>query len=144
MDISLVKTAIDMYQSQYNATDKLWAYFSTVSLALVAYTISSDKVTRIFPEAIAAIGAYWVFCIGNFLALKKSQLQLIELGKIVQAQGKAQSLDLDNFEAFSGSDVTSFYWLVVAAIAIASLAIVRYRGRKPNGQDRMGKWHGNL
>jgi hypothetical protein len=131
-----LKTAMDMYQSQYNATNNLWTYFSSVSLALVAYTISSGKVARIRPEAISAVGAYFAFCIGNFLALKKSQLQLIDLGKVVQAQGKAQSLNLDSFEAFSESDVTFFYWLVFAAIVIASLVIVRYR-EKTNVQGKV-------
>jgi hypothetical protein len=60
--LAALKMAIDMYQAQYAATDKLWAYFSTVSLALVAYTISSDKVTRLFPEALSAAGACLVFC----------------------------------------------------------------------------------
>jgi hypothetical protein len=126
MDISTLKTAMDMYQLQYNATDKLWAYFSTVSLALVAYTISSEKVTHIFPEAISAVGAYFVFCIGNFFALKKSQLQLIELAAIVQDQGQAQNLKLKNFKAFSARELTYFYWCVVVAILIASLLVVWY------------------
>ena len=130
--LSLLKTAMDMYQSQYTATDKLWAYFSTVSLALVAYTISSDKVTRVFPEAIAAIGAYVAFCLGNFSALSASQNQLVALAAIVRDQGKAQNLDLTSFKPFLASEVGLFYWVVVAAIVGASLVLAWYRGRKLN------------
>jgi hypothetical protein len=58
----LLKAAMDMYQAQYTATDKLWGYFSVVSLALVAYTISSEKVTRIFPEAVAVLAGVATPC----------------------------------------------------------------------------------
>lgn len=76
---------MDMYQAQYTATDKLWGYFSVVSLALVAYTISSEKVTRIFPEALAVLTAYVVFCFGNFAALEASQRQLVALADLLRA-----------------------------------------------------------
>lgn len=128
--LSLLKTAMDMYQSQYTATDKLWAYFSTVSLALVAYTISSDKVTRVFPEAVAAVGAYIAFCLGNFSALSTSQNQLVALAEIVRNQGQAQDIDLTSFQPFSASEVGLFYWVVVATIVGASLMLAWYRSRK--------------
>ena len=134
--LSILKTAMDMYQSQYAATDKLWAYFSTVSLALVAYTISSEKVTRVFPEAIAGISTYIVFCLGNFLALSASQDQLVALAKIVRDQGAAQNLDLKSFRPFLASEVASFYWFVVSAIVTASLALAWYRGYKLKASEQ--------
>lgn len=123
---------MDMYQAQYSATDKLWAYFSTVSLVLVAYTISSDKVTRIFPEAMAAIGAYIAFCIGNFFALSASQTQLVALAKMLRDQGEAQKVDLSSFMPFQVIEVGIFYWSVVVVIVVASLVLVLHRGRIPN------------
>jgi hypothetical protein len=128
--VTELKAAMDMYQAQYTATDKLWAYFSTVSLALVAYTISSDKVTRVFPEAVAAVVAYVTFCIGNFSALDASQRQLVSLSKIVQLQGKAYNLDPMSFPVFSSREVAKFYWLIVAVMVGASLFLAWYRGRK--------------
>src|SRR3954471_13258258 len=95
--LAVLKAAMDMYQAQYAATDKLWAYFSTVSLALVAYTISSDKVTRVFPEALTAVLAYLVFCAGNFAALSAAQRQLHSLAEIVKTHGKSHNLDPDSF-----------------------------------------------
>jgi hypothetical protein len=124
-----------MYQAQYTATDKLWAYFSTVSLALVAYTISSDKVTRVFPEAVAAVAAYLTFCVGNFSALSAAQEQLLALARIVRTQGSQHKLTEDNFRVFSSQEVAWFYWLVVAVIVGASIGLAWYRG-KPKSQVR--------
>lgn len=127
--LSLLKTAMDMYQAQYAATDKLWAYFSTVSLALVAYTISSDKVTRVVPEALAAVVAYLVFCTGNFAALSAAQRQLCSLAEIVKTQGKPHNLDVENFKVFTSLEVGGFYWAVVVVIVLASLGLAWHRGR---------------
>lgn len=128
--LTVLKTAMDMYQAQYMATDKLWGYFSTVTLALVAYTISSDKVTRIFPETIGAVGAYIAFCIGNFAALSSSQRQLISLSDVVQHEGKAQDVDLTSFTPFPVDALGWFYWLVVISIIIVTFGLVWFRSRR--------------
>src|SRR6185295_2956374 len=125
--MAVLKSALDMYQAQYTATDKLWSYFSTVTLALVAYTISSDKVTRIVPEAIAAIGTYLAFCMGNFFALLASQRQLLSLANVVRSQGKEQKVDLSTFEPFDTIHVGIFYWGVVLAIVVATVLLVKHR-----------------
>ncbi len=125
--ISELKSALEMYQAQYASTDKLWGYFSTVTLALVAYTISSDKVTRIFPEAIAAIGAYIAFCFGNFAALSASQQQLGTLAEIVRSRGGSLGADLSSFRPFATGQIAIFYWAVVGVIVLATFLLVRYR-----------------
>lgn len=125
--LTVLKTAMDMFQAQYIATDKLWGYFSTVTLALVAYTISSDKVTRIFPEATGAVAAYLVFCLGNFFALRASQQQLISLAGIVRQEGKAQGLNLESFTPFSTDELGIFYGSVVGIIVIATFGLVWFR-----------------
>ena len=127
--LTALKAAMDMYQAQYAATDKLWAYFSTVSLVLVAYTISSDKVTRVFPEAFAAVCAYLAFCVGNFHALRESQKQLETLAALARAHGEAYSINAETFKVFSASEVGGFYWGVVAVIVAASLGLAWHRGR---------------
>ena len=129
--ILLLKAAMEMYQAQYTATDKLWAYFSTVSLVLVAYTISSDKVTRVFPEALAAVAAYLMFCVGNFSALAASQRQLQTLAEVARRQGAAHGITDSNFPVFTSDKVGSFYWAVVGVIVLASLGLAWHRGRVP-------------
>jgi len=128
--LSVLKTAMDMYQAQYSATDMLWAYFSTVSLALVAYTISSDKVTRLFPEATLAVCVYIVFCVGNFAALTASQKQLQALAALVLKHGAEHEISAAAFPVFSAVQVGSFYWGVVGVISVGSLGLAWHRARR--------------
>lgn len=127
---TLLKAAMDMYQAQYAATDRLWGYFSVVSLALVAYTISSEKVTRVFPEALAVLTAYVVFCFGNFAALEASQRQLVALADLLRARGKAAGVNVEAFKSFDPSDLKLYYVAVVLAICVATILLAWYRGQK--------------
>jgi hypothetical protein len=61
-----LKAALDLYANQYGATDKLWAYFSSVTLAVLGFSVASDKVSKSFVEASVVVAGYVVFCVGNF------------------------------------------------------------------------------
>src|SRR5689334_15008338 len=89
MDSALIqlKDALDLYQVQYGATDRLWTYFSTVSLALVSYAIGSDRLSKSFIETAVVLATYLVFCIGNHAALSAAQAQLVSLGKMAKGLG---------------------------------------------------------
>lgn len=127
--LTVLKAAIDMYQSQYAATDKLWAYFSTVSLAFAAFTISSEKVTRLFPEACTAVVVYLIFCVGNFNALLLAQRQLQVLAAIAYAHGQSHGVTPGTFPVFSTGRVALFYWAVVVVITMASIVLAWRRER---------------
>lgn len=129
--LALFKLAIDMYQAQYSATDRLWGYFSAVSLAVVAYTISSEKVTRVFPQAVTVVVAYLVFCVGNFGALSMAQRQLVVIAEVVRAHGKLAGIDAAAFQPYSVAQVQGFYIAVVSTICLATLLLAWHRGRHP-------------
>jgi hypothetical protein len=113
--LAFFKVAMDMYQAQYTATDRLWGYFSAVSLAVVAYTISSEKITRVFPEAVTVVVTYLVFCLGNFAALAASQAQLLKASL---------------FQPFSIAELRGFYAAVVLAICAATLLLAWHRAKR--------------
>ncbi len=74
--MSTYQNAIDLisvYQTQYSQVDKLWGYFSVVSLAVAGFVIGSDKATKSFKESMAVVLVYISFCIGNNMALVKGQ-----------------------------------------------------------------------
>jgi hypothetical protein len=127
--LALFKTAMDMHQAQYAATDRLWGYFSVVSLAVVAYSISSEKITRVFPEAITVVVTYVVFCIGNFAALAASQAQLLMLAEILRNRGASAGLNAASFQPFSVEELRGFYLAVVLAICVATILLARHRGK---------------
>jgi hypothetical protein len=124
------KIAMDMYQAQYGATDRLWGYFSAVSLAVVAYTVSSEKITRLFPEAFTVVVAYVVFCFGNCKALAAAQAQLLMLAEVVRSRGASAGLNATAFQPFSMADLRGFYVAVVLAICGATLLLAWHRGRR--------------
>ncbi|WP_219584839.1 hypothetical protein, partial [Vibrio parahaemolyticus] len=81
-EIKLAMEAIQIYQVQYDQVDKVWGYFSAVTLAISGFVLGSDKATRSIKEPIAILIVYWLFCYGNHLALIAGQEQLIQLGEI--------------------------------------------------------------
>jgi hypothetical protein len=128
--LAFFKVAMDMYQAQYTATDRLWGYFSAVSLAVVAYTISSEKITRVFPEAVTVVVTYLVFCLGNFAALAASQAQLLMLAGVVQDRGNTAGLKASLFQPFSIAELRGFYAAVVLAICAATLLLAWHRAKR--------------
>lgn len=38
-----LKETLDIYQTQYTQVDKLWSYFGTFTLAILGFTIGSEK-----------------------------------------------------------------------------------------------------
>lgn len=111
-----LKSALDLYASQYSATDKLWAYFSSVTLAVLGFSVASDKVSKSFVEATVVVLGYVVFCIGNFSALYLSHRQLIEFAAIARPVAQKYGVALTTLEPLAPISVASFYWAVVVAV----------------------------
>lgn len=128
-----LKTALDIYASQYGATDKLWAYFSSVTLAVLGFSVASDKVSKSFVEASIVAFGYVIFCIGNFSALYLSHRQLIEFAAIVRPIAERYHVTLTTLEPLAATSVALFYWAVVVAVCIGILFITWRRNTKPNG-----------
>lgn len=71
-----IKEAYDIYQKHSEGTHKLWAYFSAVSLAVLGYTIGTDK-NDWTPLTFVVIGlCYFLFAFGNRHILIESQKEV--------------------------------------------------------------------
>ncbi|MBQ1784488.1 MAG: hypothetical protein II007_12630 [Gammaproteobacteria bacterium] len=126
-DISTLLDTISVYQTQYDQVDKLWNYFSVVTLAMVGFVIGNDKATRTIKEPLAILAVYWVFCIGNHAALIRGQEQLEQLGKLVTNQAhelanSGFSISLGEFKPLSTDSVNWFHLGVIAAISMGVMA----------------------
>lgn len=122
-----LKAALDLYGDQYNATDKLWSYFSTITLAVLGFSVASDKVSKSFVEATVVVLGFIVFCYGNFGALYLSHSQLIEFAEIVRPIAAKYKVSLTTLEPLSLASITGFYWSVVVAVCGGILFITKYR-----------------
>lgn len=130
LNFSDLKAALDLYQTQYSATDKLWAYFSTVSLTLLGFSIGSDKLSKSFAEPVIIVIAYVIFCIGNFLALYSAQKQLVEFSRIARLTAENVHLQLFSLYPIEPPRIAVFYWCVVIAICLSVLLISHRRIKK--------------
>ena len=83
-DITL-KESFDIYQKQSEGLHKLWAYFQVVSLAVLGYTLGSEK-SQWGTDTYLFVGfSYAFFAIANQIVVVMSQKELAEFGKAVNA-----------------------------------------------------------
>ena len=127
-DVMAVKAAVDLYLAQYAATDRLWAYFSTVTIAVLGFSIGSDKVSRSFVEASIVVVGYAVFCYGNHRALSLSQEQLGQFADLARAVAEKRGVTLSSLRPFSTAAEARFYWAVVVAVC-AGILLITWRRR---------------
>jgi drug/metabolite transporter superfamily protein YnfA len=71
-----LKEALDIYLKQRESTHKIWGYFSAVSLAVLGYTVGSDKVNWSSLTYLLIGGGYVIFAIANLFVLHSSQVAL--------------------------------------------------------------------
>ncbi|MCV2366087.1 hypothetical protein LNV23_21825 [Paucibacter sp. DJ1R-11] len=131
-DLQELKAALDLYATQYSATDKLWAYFSSVTLAVLGFSVASDKVSKSFVEATIVVAGYVLFCIGNFGALILSHRQLVEFAALVRPIAERLNSGLTTLTPLSTESVSYFYWMVVSAVCAGILFITWRRRPKEN------------
>ena len=137
--INELKAVLDLYMAQYNATDKLWTYFSTVTLAVIGFSIASDKVSKSFLEAsIVAIG-YFVFCLANFKALRLSQLQLEQFADIARQVADSHHVGLSTLTPFSAAELATFYWPISITVCMGILLITYRRLSKRAGEQTLAQ-----
>ena len=82
-DVSL-KDAFDIYQKQSDSLHKLWAYFQVVSLAVLGYTVGSEKAQwSVLTYTLIAL-SYTFFAISNQYVVALSQQELNRFATAVQ------------------------------------------------------------
>jgi hypothetical protein len=86
-DVSL-KEAFDIYQKQSDSVHKLWAYFQVVSLAVLGYTIGSEKAQWGTSTYLLIAGSYFFFAVANQWVIVFSQRELQTFGTAVSDAAK--------------------------------------------------------
>lgn len=130
LNLSNLKAALDLYQTQYGATDKLWAYFSTASFALLGFSVGSDRLSKSIVEPVIIVVAYLIFCVGNFIALFSAQKQLVEFSDIARKVAQKSDLELFSLYPIDPLKIAIFYWCVVFAICLSVLLVSHRRIKK--------------
>lgn len=134
--ISDLKQVLDLYSTQYSATDKLWSYFSSITLAVLGFSIASEKVSKSLLETSIVVCGYLVFCIGNFKALILSHHQLIEFSNLAQSVSMKHNIPLITLQPYAPDSITTFYWSVAISVCLGILTITWKRNKKTVPQPK--------
>ena len=115
--------AIKIYQTQYTQVDKLWGYFSVVTLAMVGFVMGSKFPPESVLEPLTIVGTYLVFCVGNHQALIAGQKQLEQFATIAKSCASKAELDVNSIKPIPASQVQVFHLCVIAAVSFGVMAV---------------------
>lgn len=132
-EFSEFKGTIDLYSTQYNATDKVWNYFMTTTLAIIGYALESKHALRSLGGAIIVVFGYIVFCFGNYNALMLSHRQLIEFADLVKPMAENHKVTLTTLTPLSTRVIKTFYLSVVVLVCIGIFYISWQTHQKSHG-----------
>ncbi|MBE3637844.1 hypothetical protein [Mangrovicoccus algicola] len=116
-----VKDALDAFQAQNAAADRLWAYFSAVSLAVAGYAVSQGAALGPLKGGAIALG-YLAFCINNNIALGAAQALLVSLARAAREAARAEGLPLD-IRALAVGFVRGGQAVMAAAVLAGLIAV---------------------
>lgn len=119
--------AINIYQTQYNQVDKIWGYFSVVTLAVCGFAIGGNLPSGGLIATIAIIFAYLVFCVGNHQALIAGQKQLEQFATIAKTCASNAELEVSSIDPIPYKQIRLFH-LSVIMVVCAGLFIVGLLG----------------
>ncbi|MDO6563169.1 hypothetical protein Q4488_07180 [Amphritea sp. 1_MG-2023] len=122
-ELKVAFEAIKIYQTQYTQVDKLWGYFSVVTLAMIGFVLSSDIPPKSFLEPMTIVAAYLVFCIGNHQALIAGQKQLEQFAIIAQACAGKAELEVSSINPIPHTQIKKFHLSVVIAVSIGVMIV---------------------
>lgn len=121
--------ALGLFQNQTVNVNRLWEYYSTATLAVLGFTIASEKATRSRHEITAIQIGYFVFAFGNAFAVKAAQAKLIKYGILVEECGGSEKLA----STFSVVQISIFHALVTLSVLL--IIEVTYRYNKSSKTD---------
>ena len=121
--LKIAAELLNLYQTQYSLTDKIWNYFSTISLGLLVLIVGGKNLITNGWHIGFVITGYIVFCFGNYRALVKAQKQLSEFAAKATEWTEQAEIPFKTLAPFSERDIAKYYWLVVIAVILGILAI---------------------
>lgn len=106
---------ISIYQTQVGLVDKIWAYFYSVTFALLGATLLTENVTLSYTEVIFLCGGYLVFSFGSGFSLWHAQGDICLFGEKVKFSDSSFSLS-----PISQIKVLLFQVVIVVIVTVAT------------------------
>ena len=140
-----LKEAFEVYSKHRDVIVQMWSFYSTGTLAVLGYTIGSEKATHRWPEVFAILVGYIAFSVGNAWAVITSQHELKLMADGIKELLKNKPLE--TYYAVSPIEPGKFFAFYVVVTSVVCAAILtKYaskvvRARKDSGtQVLLGPW----
>ena len=135
-ELKVAMEAVGLYQVQYEQVDKLWNYFSVVTLATAGFVLGSERATRTIVESVTIVAAYLVFCFGNQEALLVGQEQLSQIYQMALPLAEKANFSIAAFKPIDTERVQRFHSAVALSVcaAVFIVAWLRNRSRSQSGE----------
>ena len=123
-----LKEALELYVKDREAILQMWSFFSAGTLAVLGFTVGSDKATLSKAAVRTVQFGYLAFALGNLAALVSSQLDYRAVAKLVARLADAQKLtELVAMEPVHPGLFAVFH--VVVTIAVLAAIQITYNSR---------------
>ena len=115
-----LKEALELYVKDREAILQMWSFFSAGTLAVLGFTVGSDKATLSKAAVRTVQFGYLVFAFGNLAALVSSQLDYCAVARLVARLAEAQKLtELVTMEPVHPGLFAIFHIVVTIAVLAA-------------------------
>jgi hypothetical protein len=117
-----LKEAFDVYSKHRDVILQMWSFYSVSTLAVLGYTIGSEKAKRTCWEVFAILVGYISLAVGNGFAVVTSQYELDAMAK-----GIEKLLEGDPMAKYYSVGVINprlFIWFYAVVSIVVCVAIV--------------------
>lgn len=115
-----LKEAFEVFNTHREIIVEVWSFFSAATLAVLGFTVASEKVTHSRQSTWCIQVGYLCFAVGNLYALYTSQVELEYMAAAIARL--AQEQKISEFAAVSPTPAWAFaifYAVVTVAVVIA-------------------------
>lgn len=139
-----LKEALELYVKDREAILQMWSFFSAGTLAVLGFTVGSDKATLTRGAVRTVQLGYFAFALGNLAALVTSQLDYRAVAKLVARLAEAQKItELGSAEPFHPGYFVVFHVAVTIAVLTAIHSTYKSRHRTTDGRTSAERGENN-
>ena len=131
-----ITDVLELYQTQYELVDSLWKYFATVSLAVLGFTVGSDRATHSRLEVTTIQIIYSIFSIGALIALLSLQEDLFKYKEWVRYLSSKLPPGSPPISVTPNTvGIVALYYICVF-LGVLAVIEVTYRRRQRSAENR--------
>lgn len=131
-----VKDALELFAAHREAIIKMWGFYSTVTLAILGFTIGSEKAAHdLTTTRIIQVG-YGVFALANMTAIATSQWELLAMAETIKTHVLPANLAGLTSSPIHPGFFIAFHLVIAAAVIYGIQRAYQWRSSLPAPQPK--------